>query len=177
MGYNRTYTKEKWELVPNENKEMLKDYLLEIRARKLSPRTILGYEQDLKIIITHINDVYQGKLLTDLTRKAWRDILLWMSEGVSGTDSDSKGRSAARCNRMKSACNQLMEYISEADEYDYVVNQSSRVKGLPKNPVWTDEDKFYFTYDEFKQVRQILLDEEKYQWCAYWCLSLIVVLG
>lgn len=170
--YNRTFSQEKWAQVNPENKAILEDFLLDLRSRKRSPRTITGYEQDIKIILCHILDSMNNISLLEMKKKDFRAISLWLSEGMGGGDKDSKGRSSARCNRMHSAMNSMMQYVCDnEDEYGIEVNQSKRVPGLPNERVKDDEDDFFFSYDEWKEVRQRLIDMGEIQIALFWSLA------
>ena len=52
--YNRIYTKEKWEQVNKYNKNLMEDYLLELKAQKKSQGTIDQYRNDLRIMFIYI---------------------------------------------------------------------------------------------------------------------------
>ena len=45
------------------------------------------------------------------------------------------------------------------------------MRGIPKNRVKDDEDDFFFTYDEFIKVRDILVKQEKWQLAVLWSLG------
>lgn len=169
--YNRTFSEEKWSLVNNFNKESLEDFLTECRSQKKSPRTIEAYWQDLRIVLIHILDKHDNKNVTELTKKDFRNIVLWLSEGVGGTDDDNQGRSNARASRIKSAINSYMDFLENDDSYDYDQNMAKKVKGLPKERVKTNEDDFFFTFTEFIAVRDRLIENEDYQTAALWSLS------
>lgn len=166
--YNRTYTPELWEQVNPENKAIMDDFLLEYTQRKKSKRTVDGYFQDLRIILIHILQKYKNRSILELTKKDFRNISLWLSEGMGGGKEDSQGRSNSRVNRLKSALNSMLTYVEEEEEYDYSINQAKKIKGLPKNPVKTDEDDFFFTFNEFIQVREKLLEMGDLQTAVLW---------
>ena len=171
-SYNRTYTKEKWELVNPQNKQILAEFLLDLKSRKLSPRTILAYEQDIKIILCHILDNMDNMSVLEMKKKDFRNISLWLSYGIGGNENDSEGRSNARCNRMHSALNSMMTYVCDNEEdYGIEINQSKRVPGLPKEPVKNNEDDFFFTYAEWKEVRSRLLKMGETQIALLWAIA------
>lgn len=169
--YNRTFSEEKWSRVNPENKRILEDFLLECRSQKKSPKTIEAYRQDLRIILIHIMEKLDNRSLLELSKKDFRNITLWLSEGLNGSDSDSQGRSASRTNRLKAAVNTCLDFIENEDSYDYDQNMAKKVKGLPKEKVKTDEDAFFFTFDEFIEVRNRLVEQEDYQTAALWSIA------
>ena len=52
--YNRIYNKQKWEQVNKYNKELMEDFLLELKAQKKSKNTIDQYRNDIRILYTYI---------------------------------------------------------------------------------------------------------------------------
>jgi integrase/recombinase XerD len=160
--YNRTYTPELWEQVNSENKAILDDFLAEYRQRKKSKTTIEGYFQDLRIILIYILQKCNNKCILDLVKKDFRNLSIWLS--------DECQLSSNRVNRMKSSCNSLLTYCEEDDSYDYDVNFAKKVKGVPREAVKTDEDNFFFTYDEFIKVRDILVADGKLQLAVMWSI-------
>lgn len=79
--------------------------------------------------------------------------------------------SAARTNRLKSAINSLLTFCEEDDDYEYEINYAKKVKGIPKSRVKDDEDDFFFSYEEFIKVRDILVEKEKWQLAVLWSLG------
>ena len=156
--YNKTYEPELWEYVNQENKDILDDFLMEYKQRKMSPRTIEGYYQDIRIILVHILKAHKNKSVLNLTKKDFRNISIWLSEGGDEDEPDGHGRSNSRVNRMKSALNSMLTFVEEDDSYDYEVNVAKKVKGLPKSRVKTNEDNFFFTFKEFIQMRDKLVE-------------------
>lgn len=169
--YNRTVTPEKWQLVSQENKDILQDFLIELKSMRRAPRTIKAYEDDLRIILVHIMEKHNNKSVIDMNRRDWRSVSLWLSDGMNGTESDSNGRSNARVNRMRAACNSLCTYLENSDDYDYEINYSKKIAGLPQQRVKTNEDDFFFTFDEFIEVRNQLIENEEWQIASFWTLA------
>lgn len=160
--YNRIYTKELWNKVNPDNKAILEDFISEYRQRKKSKGTIDGYFQDLRIIFIYILQHRDNKCILELNKKDFRNISLYLS--------DETDRGSSRTNRMKSAINSLLTYCEEEEEYDYEVNYAKKVKGLPKEKRKTNEDNFYFTFDEFIKVRNKLVKQNDLQTAVMWSL-------
>lgn len=161
--YNRTYTPELWEQVSKENKDILDDFILEYKQRKKSKGTIDGYYQDLRIILIHILQKYNNRSILEMTKKDFRNISIWLS--------DESDLSPNRINRMKSAMNSMLTFCEDDDSYDYEVNQSKKVVGLPRERVKTNDDDFFFTYNEFIQVREKLLGMGDLQVAVLWSIA------
>lgn len=160
--YNKVYTKEKWEAVNPENKAIMDDFLLEYKQQKKSEGTIAAYFQDLRIIMIKIMEDFGNKSVLEMTKKDFRRLNLWF---------DESGMSPARCNRLHSACNSLLTFCEDDDDYDYDINTSKKVKGVPREKVKTNEDDFFFTFDEFVKVREILLERGDLQTAVLWSLA------
>lgn len=160
--YTNVYSEEKWELVNKVNKEILDDFLTEYRQQKKSPGTINGYFQDLRIVLIKILDDFDNKSILEMTKKDFRKLNLWF---------DECGMSPARCNRIHSATNSLLTFVEEDDDYDYEVNTSKKVKGVPREKVKTNEDDFFFTFEEFIQVRNKLIEMKDLQTAVMWSLA------
>lgn len=160
--YNKIYTEEKWEKVNPENKAIVEDFLTEYKQQKKSKGTINAYFQDLRIVLIKIMEDFNNKNILEMTKKDFRRLNLWF---------DECGMSPARCNRLHSATNSLLTFCEDDDDYDYDINTSKKVKGVPREKVKTNEDDFFFTFEEFIKVRDILLKREEYQIAAMWSLA------
>lgn len=161
--YHNFYTPELWEQVNKENKRILDDFLAEYRQRKMSKGTIAGYHNDLRIIMIYILLELDNRCVLDLKKKDFRGLSLYFTEECK--------MSAARTNRLKSAINSLLTFCEEDDDYEYEINYAKKVKGIPKSRVKDDEDDFFFTYEEFIKVRDILVEKEKWQLAVLWSLG------
>lgn len=161
--YNRVFNEEDWAKVNPKNKEILNDFIAEYKQRKKSKGTINQYYNDLRIVLIHILKRYDNKCILDLSKKDFRNISLLLSE-----ECDLK---SSRVNRLKSAINSMLTYCEEEDDYDYDVNVAKKVKGLPKEKVKTNEDDFFFTFEEFIKVRDRLVEDGDLQTAVLWSLG------
>lgn len=161
--YNKFYTDELWEKVNKENKLILDDFLAEYRQRKMKPGTISGYRNDLRIVLIYILTELNNKCILDLKKKDFRGLSLFFTENC--------GMSPARTNRLKSALNSMLTFCEEDDDYEYEINYAKKVKGVPRERVKDDEDDFFFTFDEFIKVRDILVERGKLQYAVLWSLG------
>lgn len=161
--YNNFYTPELWEQVNNENKRILDDFLAEYKQRKKSKGTISGYKNDLRIILIYILNELDNKCILDLKKKDFRGLSLYFTEECH--------MSAARTNRLKSAVNSMLTFCEEDDDYEYEINYAKKVHGIPKERVKDDEDDFFFTFDEFIKVRDILIERGRIQDAVLWSLG------
>jgi len=160
--YNRIFSEEKWALVNKENKDILDDFLTEYKQQKKSQGTIDGYYQDLRIVLIKIMEDFGNKSILEMSKKDFRRLNIWF---------DESGMSPARCNRIHSATNSLLTYCEEDDDYEYEVNTSKKVKGVPREKVKTNEDDFFFTFEEFIKVRDRLVEMGDLQNAVMWSLA------
>lgn len=161
--YNNFYTPELWDQVNKENKQILDDFLAEYKQRKKSKGTISGYKNDLRIILIYILKELDNKCILDLKKKDFRGLSLYFT--------DECHMSAARTNRLKSAVNSMLTFCEEDDDYEYEINYAKKVRGIPKERVKDDEDDFFFTFDEFIKVRDILIECGRIQDAVLWSLG------
>ena len=160
--YNAVYTPEKWEQVNPVNKDIVEDYLTELKQQKKAESTLSQYFNDLRIILIKIMEDFGNKSILEMTKKDFRRLNLWF---------DESGMSPARCNRLHSCCNSLLSFCEDDDDYDYEVNASKKVKGIPNQKVKTNEDDFFFTFNEFIQVRDKLVEAGDLQTAVLWSIA------
>lgn len=160
--YNRVYTPEKWEQVSQENKDIMDDFLTEYRQQKKAESTLHAYYEDLRLVLIKILEDFDNKSILEMTKKDFRRLNIWF---------DESGMSPARCNRIHSVVNSLLSFCEDDDDYEYEVNQSKKVKGVPRERVKTNEDDFFFTFDEFIKVRNILVERGDLQTAVLWSLA------
>jgi integrase/recombinase XerD len=153
--YNRIYSDEKWAQVNPGNKAIMEDYLAELTQRQKKKTTIDQYRNDLRIVMIYILEQKENRLVLELTKKDFRGLSLWYSNQLECSN--------ARVNRILSALRSMLSYVEDDDDYDYDMNAASKVKGLPSDPVKTDEDAFFLSYDEIAEIRQMLIDKEELQ--------------
>lgn len=161
--YNNFYTPELWEQVNKENKRILDDFLAEYKQRKKSKGTISGYFQDLRIIFIYVLKELDNRSVLELNKKDFRGLSLYFT--------DNCNMSPARVNRLKSAINSLLTFCEEDDDYDYEINMSKKVKGIPREKVRDNEDNFFFTFEEFIKVRNILVERGDLQSAVLWSVG------
>lgn len=161
--YNNFYTSELWEQVNKENKRIIDDFLAEYKQRKKSKGTIDGYFNDLRIIMIYILKELGNRCVLELNKKDFRGLSLYFTEECS--------MSPARTNRLKSAINSLLTFCEEDDDYEYEINMAKKVKGIPRERVKDNEDNFFFTFDEFIKVRDILVERGRLQDAVLWSIG------
>lgn len=136
----------------------MEDFLEEYTQRKKKQSTITQYRYDLRIVFLYIKRKLNNRSILELTRKDFRSFSIWLSNEL--------GVSNARANRLMSAVRSLLTYVEDDDDYDYENNVARRVKGLPKEPVRTDEDDFFLSFDQVMRLRQELIDRGRLQYAV-----------
>ena len=104
-----------------------------------------------------------NRCVLELNKKDFRGLSLYFTEEC--------GMSPARTNRLKSAINSLLTFCEEDDDYEYEINMAKKVKGIPRERVKDDEDNFFFTFDEFIKVRDILVERGRLQDACLWSIG------
>ena len=129
--------------------------MAEYRQRKKAKTTIDAYYQDARIIFIYVLKYLNNRSVLELKKKDFRGLSIWLSEDC--------GMSANRVNRLKSTINSILSYAEDDDEYAYDNNLAKKVKGLPRERVRDNDDDFFFTFDEFIKVREILIERGRLQ--------------
>ncbi|HDR7242613.1 TPA: tyrosine-type recombinase/integrase [Bacillus mobilis] len=138
--------------VSSDNKNLVRDFLIEKKAQGKAKSTLKQYEWDLRIILYLIHENFNNKNLTELTRKDIRNLCIVFQE---------MDMSNARVNGLMSALRSSLEFCADDDDYEYEFNVGSRVKGLPKNPVreitFLKEEQIEWLLDELEKKNQTLI--------------------
>lgn len=153
--YNNIFNEEDWNKVNEENKLMIEDFLEEYRQRKIKDSTLKQYYNDLRIVMLYILRKLKNKPITELNKKDFRRFSLYLSEELQVSN--------ARANRLMSAVRSLLTYIEDDDDYEYDNNIAKKVKGLPKDPVRTNEDDFFLSFDQVMALRKELIKLNRLQ--------------
>lgn len=161
--YNRVYTPELWEQVNQKNKDILEDFLAEYKQQKKAKSTIDAYFQDARIAFIYILKHHNNKSILEMSKKDFRNFSLWLTEDCQ--------MSPNRANRMKATVNSMLEYCTNDDDYEYENNTAKKVKGIPRTKVKTNENNFFFTFDEFIAVRNKLVEMGDLQTAVLWSIS------
>ncbi len=153
--YNNIYSDEDWKLVNEENKLMIEDFLEEYRQRKKKESTLKQYYYDLRIVMIYILRKLKNKPITELNKKDFRRFSIYLSDELDVSN--------ARANRLMSSVRSLLTYIEDDDDYDYDNNVAKKVKGLPKEPVKTNEDDFFLSFEQVMKLRAELIKRNRMQ--------------
>lgn len=151
--YNKFYDEIKLDAVPKFNKELIDDFLLELKSQGKSEGTIKQYFNDLRIICIYIHDELGNKEFSKLKKKHFRNMVLFFKE---------KQMSNARVNRLMSSVRSMLEFASNEEDYedDLEINYASKVKGLQKESV---RDIVFLSWEEVEIIYNELKAQERYQ--------------
>ena len=152
MSYATVCTGNKWDFVNPKNKEIIVDFIMECKSRKLKNSTISQYNNDLRILGVWVMEHCENKIFTELRKRDFRNYVLWLTE--------SHGVSNARANRLMSCCRSLLNYLEDSDDYDYIINQAGKIKGLPREPV---KDIVFLTDEAIKALYDHFMETKQYQ--------------
>ena len=141
--YNMIYSKKKWEQVNKYNKNLLNDFILEMRSNKKKEGTINIYVSNIRIVFIYILEELDNKPIYKLKKKHFRNFMLWLQD---------KDMSPARINNIFSALRTMLEYELE-------INYASKVKGLQKEAV---RDIVFLTDKEIEIIYKYLIKHKKY---------------
>lgn len=116
--------------VSEENKELLEDYRLDMKSRKLKEGSIYQYTADIKLFLCYVCTEFKNKAVPLLRKKQYRRFFI---------DFQETGVSNARINRMQCSLRNFLEYcVNDEDiieEYQNEINYMQKIKGLVKEEV------------------------------------------
>jgi len=150
--YNKFFDKEIWEKVNQDNKDLLADFMLELKQSKKSQGTVYQYEKDIMSAFIYIYKFLNNCSVLTLTKKDFRNYSLYLTGDC--------GLSSARHNRLMCSIRSLLTYAENEDEYDYESNVSKKVHGLLKEPV---REIFFLTNDQIIKLKEELINRKQYQ--------------
>jgi len=125
--YNKVFHPEIWEQVNPQNKELLDDFMLDLRENKRSPVTISQYYSDLRGFFCYLYTAYNNRFVLELTKKDLKRYALALIE--------ERGVSNARRNVLIACLHSMLEYAEMDDDWEYEINASRLIKSLHKEPI------------------------------------------
>jgi len=153
--YNKIYSPKEYGLTNIINREIIDDYIEEIKQRKLKKTTIDQYYNDLRIFAIFVKNQCENMSFLLLDKRDFRRLSIWAS--------DECNMSNARVNRLMSGCRSMLTYCEDSDDYEYDNNIARKVKGLPGDPVRTNEDNYFISFEQIMKIRQKLIDMKETQ--------------
>lgn len=151
--YNKYFDEKKWENVNRYNKQMLEDFLLEMKSNRRSEGTIKQYKNNLRILFLFIYDELDNVPIHKLKKKHFRNYSIYLQD---------KGLSTRRVNSMLSAMRSMLTFAEEDDDYedDIKVNYAAKVKGLRNEDV---REIVFLTMEEVDILRNYFIKNKMYK--------------
>lgn len=148
------------EKVNKDNKFLLKDYILELKSKGRSEKTIYQYTSDIKAFYCWLVKEMDNAYILDLKKRTFRQFFLMLQDN---------GTSSARVNRFQSSIRNMLEYaVLDDDEYDYDINAMRSIKGVQGEKV---REIVFLTDEQINIIMNRLLRDKKYQMALYLSLS------
>lgn len=143
------------------SKEVLEDYILELRAKNKSKGTIKQYSSDIKMFLCWAYENLRDKYILDMKKRDFRNFFLALSDS---------GKSSARINRVQCSLRNVLEFCYQDDDIyeDYNRNVMSSIKGLEKQEV---RDIVFLEDEKITFLINYYLEKEDYQKALYISLA------
>lgn len=74
------YSKEIYENANKHNKDLLNDYLVELKSKKRRPNTLEQYLHDGRMLICYVSQNMDDKSFLEFNKKDFRNVSLWLTE-------------------------------------------------------------------------------------------------
>lgn len=151
--YNKYDTSEKYKEVNEYNKNLLEEFILNLKAEGKKEGTIRMYKANIKVMFVYILEELDNKPICELKKKQFRNYVLWLQ---------NKGLSVARINNLKSACSSMLSFACDDDDYedDIPVNQIRKLKPINKE---ARREIIFLTNEQIEKIREELIIRKKYQ--------------
>ena len=151
--YNRFKTNEKFKLVNEYNKEILKDWKLQLESEGKSETTIKVYMHNVKVLFVYILEELDNKPISELKKKQFRNYILWLKE---------KGLGSERIKNLKSASSSMLNFACEDEDYedDIGVNYISKLKPIAKE---SRREIIFLTNEQVEIIYNELMARKNYR--------------
>lgn len=158
---NSFYNDNDYQHVLDENKMILEDYILEMKANGRSEKTIYQYTADIKMFYCYIYNHAKNKSILELKKRDFRRFFLKLQEN---------GASSSRINRVQCSIRNMLEFVTnDDDEYeDYEINAMKGIKGLQKEEV---REIHFLEDNQIQMIINYLIEKKKYQQALYLAIS------
>lgn len=154
------YSEARYAEVNKENKNLLKDYELEMKSKRKGEKTIYQYMADIKMFFCWAYEYNDNMYVLDMKKRDFRRFFLELQEN---------GASSARINRVQCSLRNMLEFASEdEDEYQYSINAMKSIKGLQREEV---REIFFLTDEQIQIIIDALVEKGKYQQALYLTFS------
>lgn len=157
---NSLYDADIYAQVRKENREILNDYVLEMKSNGKSEKTIYQYTADIKAFLCWSFKELENKSLLKMKKRDFRRFFLELQDN---------GTSSARINRVQCSVRNLLEFCTnDDDEYDYEINAMKSIKGLQKEEV---REIHFLSDEQISVILNYLISKNQFQKALYVSLS------
>lgn len=152
--HNHIVTPEKINLVCQENKDLLDEFIMYLETTGKKEGTILGYRNDIEIFYCWNLEKNKNKPFVEIGK---REFMFYQNFCVK-----QLGLSSTRYRRMRSALSSMANYIENLldDVYPNFKNYVNRVEAPPKSEV---REKTIFEPEELQKLLDHLVETRQYQ--------------
>lgn len=152
-------TDEKWALVNEESKRLLKEFLLVLRQEGRSSETIKTYEGNAKVFLIYVLENLENRSILELRKKDFRNYSLYLRE---------RGLSTASHNHYISTIRSWCERLEDDEDLQYENNACRKVKGIRIERV---RKIVFLTDDQVTKLYNELLRRKMYQIATFLALA------
>ena len=151
--YNKFDTNEKFKLVCEYNKNLLKDWELQLKSEGKTDTTIKVYLHNVKVLFVYILEELNNEPICNLKKKQFRNYILWLKD---------KGLGSERIKNLKSASSSMLNYACDEEDYedDIQINYIGKLKPIAKEK---RRDIIFLTNDQVEIIYDELMRREKYR--------------
>lgn len=150
-------TKEDWELVNNENKELLNDFIEYCESVDRSKTTLKNYKSDLKIVLNWFKNNCKNKEFVEITKRDVSKFQNWCLK---------QEMSPARIRRLRSSMSSLSNYIENMLDDDFP-NFRNIINKIPAPSLSMVREKTILTDEQIESLLDELVDKKEYQLACF----------
>ena len=148
-------TNEEYELVNENNRELVEDFLMYCESIDRAETTVIGYRSDLKIWMVWFKDNLKNKDFIEIQK---RDVVKFQNWCIK------QEMSPARIRGLRSAASSLSNYIRNIlDEKDFF-NIINEIPAPSLSPV---REKTILSEEQIEKLLEDLVEQEKYQHACF----------
>jgi site-specific recombinase XerD len=158
---NSLFSEEIYKEVNSENKEILEDYILELKSKRKSEKTIYQYAADIKAFYCWAHEKVGDQSILKMKKRVFRRFFLELQDN---------GASSSRINRVQCSLRNLLEFCTMDDDMyeDYEINAMKGIRGLQKEEV---REIHFLTNEQIELILSYLIERKQYQKALYLSLS------
>lgn len=154
-----TKINEKWDMVNEENKDLLDKYLFECDVNNLAKKSIQSYTTSIKLFYIWVVEHKDNPSVLTLQRRDFQEYSKYLRDS---------GKSTSTHNDYMSAIRNMMEFALDDDNIEYNRNMCNKIKLLKIIRV---RKKVFLTNDQVVNLYNELVRRKKYKWASFLILG------